>query len=204
MGLVLAGIGDPQRFFVEDLEEALYGSIPQLELKPFDWELDRRGSQQLACRTGWRWTVRTRENSRKSRSTHTNFSAGHPYYLAILGYATAIDLRGHWYPHRLDQVVERIIQGTLRPDELVQDSLPYTFQEDVFRALDVGQTLTKRLPGPQQAGAGQDHAGSHRPADLSELAVPQQKDRVPSRPTPSCWLTTRNDGRPCRSWKKTG
>ena len=44
IGLVLAGSG-LQRVFVDGYDKALFSSIAQHELKPFDWELDQQASQ---------------------------------------------------------------------------------------------------------------------------------------------------------------
>ena len=81
----------------------------------------------------------------KCRAAH-DLCGGHPYYLAILGYAAAIDHCGRWLTRMaLDRIIDRINQGAFWPDESFLDTLPKTVQSDVFYS-PVFQTLTRRLP----------------------------------------------------------
>jgi hypothetical protein len=132
IGLVLAGSG-VQRVFVEGYDQALYGSIRRRELKPFNWESDAKASQSTFLPERLRSRVcRPDKFEEVSQYAHT-LTGGNPYFLAILGSMAGYILNGHlWTRAGLDQVVDSIIRGELRPLSAGSSDPPFQVIPDQF------------------------------------------------------------------------
>ncbi|MDI1484379.1 AAA family ATPase [Polyangium sp. y55x31] len=114
LALVLAGSGI-QRLFVDDYEAALFGSINEVEIGPFNWENDRDAIERTFMPHSIRRQM-CRDDVWDDVARYAyELSGGHPYYLAMLGFSAAIVLNGRGLtPHQLNRVVEDMIGGRVR------------------------------------------------------------------------------------------
>jgi hypothetical protein len=116
ISLVLAGSG-LQRLFVEHYDDALFGSIDEVELKPFNWGDDQEAIQStfIPLKADLRERLCKGDSFRAITKHAYELCGGHPYYLAMLGYAAALFSRGHQLtPPLLNHVAELMIRGEIR------------------------------------------------------------------------------------------
>jgi hypothetical protein len=111
ISLLLAGSG-LQRIFLRYIEDPLWGSIAEVELEIFDREQDKDAIEAIFLPS----TVRERlcpSERRRVVVTHAyEICGGRPYFLAMLGYASAKVSNGHpLTPALLNRVVESMIHG---------------------------------------------------------------------------------------------
>src|SRR5262249_3239194 len=113
--LVLAGSG-LQRLFTDDYLHPFYGSIDELDLKSFDWsdDPDRAGSEQAVLPPRFRpWLCPGDRFSAVARKAY-DLTGGHPYYLAMLGYAAALTWRGPpLTPVTLERVANLLVENRI-------------------------------------------------------------------------------------------
>jgi hypothetical protein len=116
ISLVLAGSG-LQRLFVEHYDDALFGSIDEVELKPFNWGDDQEAIEStfIPLKAGLRERLCKGDSFHAITKHAYELCGGHPYYLAMLGYAAALFSRGHQLtPPLLNRVAELMIRGEIR------------------------------------------------------------------------------------------
>lgn len=113
VSLVLAGSG-LQRVYTGEYDRALYGSIDEIEIKAFNIEVDRSAIEDTFLPKAVRKALTS--DTHRSRVVDRAFSltGGHPYFLAMLGYAAAQIANGHMLtPALLNRVVEKMIHGAV-------------------------------------------------------------------------------------------
>jgi len=113
ISLILAGSG-LQRLFVDNYTAALFGSINQVEIGPFQWETDRVAIEQTFMPPQVRKRL-CRDDLFGLLTRHAyELSGGHPYYLSMLGFCAAIASKGRRLtPLQLNRVVEDMIGGKI-------------------------------------------------------------------------------------------
>jgi len=144
--LVLAGSG-LQRLFTEDYLHPFYGSIDELEVKPFDWatEWGRRAIEKTFLPSHFRPQLCQGDRFSEVAQRAADLTGGHPYYLSMLGFAAARAWRGHpLTPALLNRVADLLIQNKI--DGGTFDINRRKFYQPVFQSL-------KRLSDHEQAVA---------------------------------------------------
>lgn len=115
ISLVMAGSG-LQRLFTEDYNHPFYGSIDEVPLSPFSWndEIERESAELTFLPP----QIRTRlcpdgHFSEVAFAAH-DLCGGHPYFLAMLGCATARAWRGHSLtPEGLNRIADLMIKNKI-------------------------------------------------------------------------------------------
>ena len=152
IGLVLAGSG-LQRVFIDRYDQALFGSIPSIELLPFDWdqEHDRDASQETFLPSPVRVRLCPGELVEDVSHYAHQLCGGVPYYLAMLGSSAAVSSRGYKLTRSaLDRVVDRILDDEFRAADGRQQMNagmlldPKLFYQPIFDSLNA-------LPARQRA-----------------------------------------------------
>lgn len=145
ISVVLAGSG-LQQLFTEHYEDALFGSIDHVRLRPFRWEDDRAAiqdtflPQQVRARLGG-----DSENLERVVRYANDFCDGHPFFLNVLGRSAAFCSKGRPLTvSLLNRTVERMLAGGLSTGGTEVDAK--RFYGHVF------ETLAK-LPKAMQAVA---------------------------------------------------
>jgi hypothetical protein len=134
IALVLAGSG-LTRVLSDSYTAALFGSISQIEIQPFELEGDREAIEDTFVPKMIRAKLcRPEDLSRLVAHAH-GLTKGHPYYLAVLGHAAASVAKGRFLtPRGLDRVVADIMSGKLA--RVIERAVPSTFYAHVFETLD--------------------------------------------------------------------
>jgi hypothetical protein len=146
ISLVIAGSG-LQRLFTDDYLHPFYGSIDELELRPFDWttERGRLAAEKTFLPADLRPRLCPGERFAEVAQRACDLTGGHPYYLSMLGFATARAWRGHpLTPALLNRVADLMIQDKI--DGGICDINHRKFYQFIFESL-------KRLSPREQAVA---------------------------------------------------
>jgi hypothetical protein len=151
ISLVLAGSG-LQRLFLENYEEALYGSLETVRVDPFTWEGDREAIESTFLPGLVRERLCRKEKQTEVCIHATNICGGHPWYLAILGRAAATIAKGRPFTisllnRVLDQVARVDTADVTGGSALHND--PGRFYSPVFESLarldDRGRPIAKAV-----------------------------------------------------------
>lgn len=111
VSLILAGSG-LQRVFTNNYDKAFFGSIDEIEIKAFKLTTDRVAIEDTFLPIAVRNDLTSDTHRKRVIERAFNLTGGHPYFLAMLGYAAAQIANGHMLtPALLNRVVERMIQG---------------------------------------------------------------------------------------------
>jgi hypothetical protein len=187
LALVLAGSG-LLKLFVDGLDKPLHQSIFELQLEPFDANAPEDSQaisdtflpQQVRgrlCPSGWDSLLRRA----------AALAGCHPYYLAMLGYASAVEARGQVLTAPLlNRVSERMIQGAVRTPRTAISS--ENFYSALFISLErlddrmqaiakaLLATLARRttLESPDLAKTRLIEV-PHADAELAELTLPEER-----------------------------
>lgn len=138
VSLVLAGSG-LQRLLNQSHNDAFSGSIDEVEVRPFEWESDHAAIANTFLPTSQRDALCDKDQfSDVIRQAHL-LCGGHPFFLSMLGYASAVLTRGR----RLTaQIVNRVAADMIRGrPELGRIDRKRFYMETLFA------TLESRLPG---------------------------------------------------------
>ncbi len=138
ISLILAGSG-LQRMLVDDYGYGFHGSIGELEIKPFELPDDRTAVEATLLPSGIGDRLCPPERRERIIEHGQKLCGGHPYYLAMLGYASAFISRGHpLTPALMNRVVEQMVRGKI-PRHITSKK----FYSHIFESL-------KRLPRQDQ------------------------------------------------------
>jgi hypothetical protein len=140
ISLVLAGSG-LQSLFTRDYKEALYGSIDEVDLRPFTWTDDRDAVLNTLMPLEVRDQLCRTSEVEKVGAHACELCGGHPMYLALLGRLAARLASGRrWTAGFLNHVMDQgITRGEPATDRaFTRPSIaPPVFYGHFFEALDV-------------------------------------------------------------------
>lgn len=132
--LVLAGSG-LQRILKENYQDALYGSIVEVELLRFNWAEDREAILDTFLPRDIRHQICRPEDFDRVGEYAAKVCGGHPMFLALLGSASSEFADGRYLtPSLLDRVVERMVHVESSDGQRFGRK---TFYECVFQPLEV-------------------------------------------------------------------
>lgn len=167
--LVLAGSG-LQRLLKENYQDALYGSIVEVELQRFRWPDDREAILDTVLPREIRNQICQPNDGARVAEYAAQICGGHPMFLALLGSAAAEFADGRYLtPSLLDRVVERMVQVEARDGQRFGRK---TFYECIFQPLEVLPQIEYQLARGLFATLAQHTSadGQFRVAQLFEIS----------------------------------
>jgi hypothetical protein len=136
ISLILAGSG-LTRDLIGSYNQALFGSIKTIHLKPFDLEDEAEAIADTLIPMEVRNQLCPNEEKLQSIISHAHFlTGGHPWFLSMLGRSAAIKLEGRPISKSLlNEVASSMISGKVSPDGSTGDA--NRFYGHLFDSLDI-------------------------------------------------------------------
>lgn len=157
ISLVLAGSG-LQRMLVDDYGHGFHGSIDEIEIEPFQLPKDRDAIEATLLPSSIGDRLCPPDRRQRIVEHGQELCGGHPYYLAMLGLASAHISRGHpLTPALMNRVVENMVRGKI-PGNITSSKFYKHIFESLKRLPRVDQNISKILLANIAATTTQEYA----------------------------------------------